>query len=314
MDSHSSRDSEDNALSTSYYAPILFLVPGNDMEDRRVGQFALMLRRWEVSIFDLATLSTKHRLHLPYQLMDVFLQRCNMEIAVAATSVEEAIRRVQLLKAMLYVQGIAPTVSPYIATHSVNQYAGINSRDSGTLSEQLHEGLREGITSKTDTVEVWPLDLSLSLVGVGAGIIDAAVFEKAAIAASAWEQLTTSNHVLRTVQGVLLTAPFIPDGEQSILHIWTGIESLFPTVHQEVSFRIALYLAQLCGEKADRHLYFARAKKAYRTRSSIVHGGSSRQTKDEWGDAWGLLLDACRAILRRGCLPSEEQLLKELLS
>ena len=64
-----------------FYFPLLFLVPGFPDDAVDTGPFQIAKRRWDTSTFDLATLATKHKLHLPYQAMDVFLSRCTWSCA-----------------------------------------------------------------------------------------------------------------------------------------------------------------------------------------------------------------------------------------
>lgn len=53
----------------------------------------------------------------------------------------------------------------------------------------------------------------------------------------------------------------------------TCLEGLFSTVEQEISFRLALRLAQFLGEsKADRRSKFEQCREVYKVRSKVVHG------------------------------------------
>lgn len=55
-------------MAARFHFPVMALAPGFDESALESPPFRLMRRAWDVSIFDLATLATKHRLHLPYQL------------------------------------------------------------------------------------------------------------------------------------------------------------------------------------------------------------------------------------------------------
>src|SRR5436305_4974255 len=93
----------------AFYYPLLFLTP--DFEELAVeaGGFLLSKRQWQTSTFDLATLATRHKLHLPYQVMDVFLSRCNLEVAVVdCDEVEAATEKLQNLRLALYAEGVSP--------------------------------------------------------------------------------------------------------------------------------------------------------------------------------------------------------------
>jgi hypothetical protein len=121
----------------AFFYPLLFLVPGFDGPVVECQSFRLARRRWETSTFDLATLATKHKLHLPYQVMDVFLSRCNMELCISGKrSLEEANEAFQMLRISLYSNGVSPFLCPFVTTYSINEYSGINSRDSDLSASQ----------------------------------------------------------------------------------------------------------------------------------------------------------------------------------
>ncbi len=297
-----------------FYVPVLIIVPEIGTVDEKEGSFGLILRKWDVSIFDLATLATNHKLHISYELMGIFLRQCNMEFVISASSLEELQSKAKILKAALYINGLSPFIYPYASSHSLNEYAGINSRDSELLRDKLPEGLRSGLISKDVTVEVWPFELTLQTILGGNQSISNGLFSKAATDAETWEIMIRQFPVLSTVQNALVTAPMIQDIGQSLLHIWTAIESVFPKVNQEVSFRLALYLSQLSKHEKGRYEYFNYIKKAYGVRSKVAHGGNPNITIDAWMNAWNLLLDLCLSILHRKRLPEEDDLLREILS
>lgn len=123
----------------------------------------LAKRKWEVSTFDLATLATRHKLNLRYEAMSVMLEDVHSELAVTGSlSHLEAVDFGRSFRAALYGQRVSPSVIPYVASHSINEYAGINARDAPSPPANLNEGLREGITSDTSTVEVWPMELYMA--------------------------------------------------------------------------------------------------------------------------------------------------------
>ena len=69
-------------MGSTYYFPLLFVIPGFSESEMAHPPFRVIKRRWNTSTFDLATLATKHKLHLPYQVMDVLLSRCNLELCL----------------------------------------------------------------------------------------------------------------------------------------------------------------------------------------------------------------------------------------
>lgn len=299
----------------SYYFPVLFLIPDFEESELNISGFALSKRKWETSSFDFATLATKHKIHLPYQAMDIFLAHCNLEVRVSgAATVREAIRKFRALQVALYRSGISPFLSPFITTHSINAYSGINSRDSGVWLDQLPEGMRTGITSDIDTIEAWPYELSFDCRTINdKRDISAESFNEAAKFADEWMRAASENSALAALESAMTDAPKLSSRAQSILHIWTALESIFPRVTTEASFRVALYMAQLNAKGSDRRDYHRRVKKAYDLRSKIAHGAKFDPGLEDWLVAWSLLTDSVSSIVGRGGLPDEETLLEELL-
>jgi hypothetical protein len=66
----------------------------------------------------------------------------------------------------------------------------------------------------------------------------------------------------RDEEMAMIDAPKLSSAAQSILHIWTALESIFPRVTTEVSFRVALYMAQLNAKLGDRREYRKLVRKA----------------------------------------------------
>ena len=301
-----------------YFAPIAVLRPGVD-DNYRSEIFEIVPRKWDVSTFDWAELASSHNIHLPWTAAAAMLQSCNMEIAIEADSREGAASALRMFHAMLYVQGVHPFTVQMFSDYSINQYAGINSRKSKHGRSMLHEGLREGITSADTTVSVWPAPYASMTHLRHAQLhneLTPDIFDAATTSYADWRSIGGQNSICSLLEDVLLTAPAIPQKEQSLLHIWTGLEALFPQVQTEVSFRIALYLAQLQqGINSRRPLVFERARRSYQDRSRVAHGSKPKKKGDydPWLASRTLLLDSVRAILLRGGVPSEEDLIKELL-
>lgn len=301
-------------MSTTFNFPLLFLVPDQEWEYQlNVPPLGLARRLWSTSTFDLATLASQHKLHLPYQIMDVMLQHCNLELSVKADNLDEAIEWLYSFLLGLYTVGGSPTIAPFVTTHSVNQYSGINSRDSVYLSQQLAEGMRSGITTKDTAVEAWPVQLSLSCLTISeATKVTSEMFYEAAAMAKSWRSLEKKSPTLRVVRDAAQVAPLLVSRDQSLLHIWCALEALFPKVSSEVSFRLALYLAQL-QLSTSRSEFFKLAKDAYNLRSRVAHGSSRDVDQRDWKQAWNLLRAAVKAIITRKELPSEDALLQEIL-
>jgi len=94
----------------------------------------------------------------------VLLSGVNVELSVQDDmTLDDAGAMARSFRAALYSQGVTPCACPLVATHSVNDYAGISARDSEYRRRRLPEELKDGITSATDNVEIWPLEIQLGL-------------------------------------------------------------------------------------------------------------------------------------------------------
>ncbi len=296
-----------------YFFPVLTVRPDGDLFESNKPPFGIARRKWDTSTFDLATLATSHTLHLPYQVMDVLLQHCHSEVSVEAEDLNAASSLFRSLRLGLYLTGQSPFLAPFTTTHSINDYSGINSRDSAHLAARLPEGLKTGFTSSQGKIEAWPFEMSFHCLLIHDRLeISEERFHGAVENALRWQTLQAQISSLRAVSEAAHAAPQLGSRDQSILHVWCAIEGLFPKVSTEVSFRVALYLAQLI-KADDRLAYHRRVKKAYDLRSRLAHGSRRDTTHDEWLDAWGLLMDAINALLVRGALPDDDELLGELL-
>ncbi len=302
---------------TRFYFPLLFLTPSSSKEVL-LAPFMLHPRRWDVSIFDLYSLAAeKHPIRMSVEVMQIFLPKVNLEISVDAGDYEEAKTLFETFQAMLYLQGVQPTVAPFATSHSLNEYAGINSRGSSILRDQLPDGMRSGITPKGSRVEAWPNDLTFSILqGESASYsknVDANMFIQAAEAAITWQEIEVQHAKSSMLRSALSKAPLMPDRASSILHIWQALESVFGK-GPELSFRMSLSLAELCGPIASRPEIYKLAKRSYQDRSGITHGKLVAVDVLHWMRAWNLLREAVRAILHRKAIPSEDELFLELLS
>jgi hypothetical protein len=95
-----------------FYFPLLFLTPEFEGDLIEYPPYRLARRRWQTSTFDLATLATRHKLHLPYQAMDVWLNKCNVELAICGQdSHEAAIASFEAWRLGLYAAEVSPFLS-----------------------------------------------------------------------------------------------------------------------------------------------------------------------------------------------------------
>src|SRR2546423_6406167 len=106
-------------MAQAFFFPILFLKPEEDMHPVMCPPFSLVPRRWQTTTFDLATLATRHRLHLPYQVMDIMHGNCNFEIGVEADGLAEAVDLLHTTMFAMYLGGSSPTIAPFAASHSI---------------------------------------------------------------------------------------------------------------------------------------------------------------------------------------------------
>ncbi|NSX95918.1 MULTISPECIES: HEPN domain-containing protein [Rhizobium/Agrobacterium group] len=300
----------------TFFFPIQWWIPEFDA-DVCGDAIRVHKRKWDVSIFDLYSLiAQNHPTRLPAELLHIFLQNVNLEIEIPASSVEQAIDKMDCYRAMLYLRGTSPTVAPFGCNMSLNAYAGINDRSSDRQAV-MHEGLREGITHKTARVEIWPHQLSFACIQgapgefvrkVGSGVVTGATEDL-----ERWLEYERKTPVLRAARRALVQAPLMPDLSSSILHCWQGIESLFPSISTEITFRTSLLLAELLEPLRPRQETYDTSKKSYGDRSKIAHGSQHQFGIEKWSRAWVLLRDAIQAILINRGLPSEEELTRNLL-
>jgi hypothetical protein len=303
---------------TAFYLPLTVLHPKFDGESVVAPPYTVAKRKWEVGTLDLMTLSLHHKLHLPYEAMAVMLADVHSEVEVAGDiSHLEAVDMVRSFRAALYGLRVSPSVVPYVASHSLNQYAGINARDAPSPPASLHEDLRDGITSKTATVEVWPMELYMAAWRLYDRVD--LTEERVRVAASRaieWRRMSAAQKPLAALERALVASPLVAPVEQSILHLWSAIEALFPKVSTEVVFRLALYVAQLVegSRGGDRRAYARRVRSAYNLRSRIAHGSVTDVEPDVWIDSWDIACDVYNSIHERRRLPSEDELEDEALS
>lgn len=303
----------------SFYFPLLWWIPELNDDQLSVGRYTLHRRKWEVSIFDLYTIvSQKPSVSFPAEVANVFLGNVNCEVCVDGyEKVGDAQIAIDVLRAMLYIDGHCPTVVPFSTNYSLNAYAGINERSSSHGRERLNEGLREGITTSESRVEMQGYELSFSCIrGVGpyATRMTAESFAAACENAEKWRKIEKVNHLARATRTAFVKAPLVPDLGSSLLQIWQGIESMFPTVSSEVTFRISLLLSQHVSGLVNRIETYKDSRRSYADRSNIAHGNGKSVNTDAWQRAWKLLCLAVKAIVEKGAMPSEDALIDELLN
>ncbi|WP_338424862.1 hypothetical protein [Sphingopyxis kveilinensis] len=301
----------------SYFFPCLALSPGDLPRTVETARAVLRQREWETSTFDFATLGASHKLQFSWHLLDVFLNACHLEIEIKdASDFANAQDRVRVLQVMLYLKWVSPFVMPVGMTHTLRDYSGINYRDSVTMRTKLPPELQSGFVSADGKIEGWLHEPTFQSITVGAErTVTAEAFADAVDAAERWTALEAAHQPLKAARLALQTAPAIPDLSSSLLHIWQGIEALFPNVSTEVSFRLGLLVSQLCAPvRSDRLKTYEEAKRSYGRRSRAAHGNGGKLNHRDWVDAWDLLILCLSACLARSALPSEDMLTRELLA
>ncbi|SUD85092.1 Uncharacterised protein [Stutzerimonas stutzeri] len=298
----------------NFYFPLLGLTPSFTSERVVSAPFTLSRRLRKANLPDLSTLGAQHKLHFPFQFADALLSECRLELCVDAPSLDVAKLHVSQLRMCLYLNGASPFSIPFAATHSSDEYAGISSRSRPELAARLPAELQSGPKSEDIQVEMWPHELSLSFIYLEEKAqISESAFQQAAESATFWKVMEGRQKELVAFREAAESAPMLMSSSQSYLHIWCGLEALFPKVGSELSFRLSIYLAQLVGASEDRRSYHSRFKKSYDIRSKVAHGSRNDMTHEEWEEGWILLVEAGKAILKHRELPSDNALLCDLL-
>ncbi len=301
----------------SYFFPCLGLTPGDLPPMVETSRAVLRRRQWETTTFDFATLGASHKLNFSWHLLDVFLNACNLEIEIRdAPNFAQAQERVRTLQVMLYLQWVSPFIMPVGMTHTLRDYSGLNYRDSALMRPKLPLELQSGFVSAEGNIEGWLHEPTFQSITVDSErTVSAKAFMDAVDAADRWTALEAAHQPLKAARLALQTAPAIPDLSSSLLHVWQGVEALFPNVSTEVSFRLGLLVGQLCTPvRSDRLKTYEEAKRSYGRRSRAAHGSGSKIDHRDWVNAWDLLILCLSACLQRVELPDENALTREMLS
>lgn len=274
-------------------------------------------RKWNVSIFDWTYLAVTppHRLNVEYQLIDVLTKTCDVSIGLRdAADHSEAKRKFSALRAMSCALGVEPLIAQFVGTHPLDALSAINGAPAD--SEDPRHATAATVRSGEDPVEVWWNQPTLGLLPSGTRVfLDSESAQAAAELLQAWVDICDQMPRLRVLEEVLVSAPVSTSYPQATMSVWGALESLFPSVQTEVTYRVAMYLTQLV-RPPDPLAYLKSVRSAYAQRSRIAHGSvsSARDEIAAWQGAWALLCDATLAITRRGVLPTEEDLTREMLT
>ncbi|MFG3618882.1 hypothetical protein [Nocardia sp. NPDC047654] len=301
---------------TLYYVVVQGLRPGSVTETG--GEVQIVPRHWGVGVWDWAFLATEHELGLPFQVADVMARSVNLELCVNAVDRDDAVAMLAALKLCLAGLGVHPFAAPMISTHSINDFSNIKG-SAQDPSDARYERAK-ALATKAETVITWPIPGSpvVARPMMGKNELDSETLRIAVTRAKLWRSMAEAERRLRVIENAAVSAAEIANLGQGILQMWTGLESLFPTVHAELSFRLALYLAQLNASNGDRLSAFHEARDAYSVRSKIAHGHDmsepTERNRHAWSQAWSLLHRTIGSLIDRGCLPTENELVEELLT
>lgn len=278
---------------------------------------SLIPRKWEVSIFDWTYLAVTapHRLNVEYQLIDVLAKACNLSIRLRdATDYSAAIRKFSAFRAMSCALGAEPLFAQFVGSHPIDALSAVNRGP--TDPEDPRHATRDSIRNGKGPVQVWWNQPALSMHPTGSQVfLKPENAEVAARLIQPWIELCEGTPRLRVLEEVLVNAPVAASYPQATMSVWGALESLFPSVQTEVTYRVGMYITQLV-RPSDPLVYLKSVRQAYGMRSKIAHG-SATSTKDEitaWQRAWAILCDTTLAITKRGGLPSEEDLTREMLT
>jgi hypothetical protein len=302
-----------------YYVTALIVRP-EPLTAYSANRWTMLPRAWGVGITDWAFLaaSPHHEMRVEYQLADVLARGCNMEFSIDADDLDDARQLFRSLYASLLQHGVAPFFAPFISTHTLNDFSAVSAPAVSVTDARAERAaaLRNGdehLVFAWNEAHLGSLHSPVSAMHE----ISHDTFATAAYYAEHWGALVRTDGTALVLQETLISAPQIPSHGQSIMQIWSGLESLFPQVSAELSFRIALYLAQMIQPTGDRRPQFERIRAAYSVRSRIAHGSRRKSgaasERVEWTAAWELLTAVARATASRAGVPTEDALVNELL-
>ena len=270
-------------------------------------------RRWDVAIFSWAYLATNqpHLLRVPYQLADVLSSAVHLEFVLEAPDFPAAARKFELLYMGLLAEGIVPFSTPYIGTHSIN---AISALGVPTVPPDERADLSAALRDGTEAYEARWYRPDLRDYSAGPNtrkVIEADDLVRACDFARRWEKIEERTSEAVALRRAFTSAPSVLPPSMGFLSIWTALEGLFPDTRSEITYRLSLGLAQMCAVDTASLDDVKRLRKLYGRRSRVAHGDDA--SEQDWEQAWEVFRDVVRAIVRRGTIPSEDELLAEVL-
>lgn len=294
---------------STFFFPCQFL--GFKENTHLYANYGITARKYKFSIFDASYMATKHNLETCYQSMEIFFHRVYSEIYITEAENEvEAKNNVEILRAGLVINGAMNFPMPYISNTSMEKYCSINERSSEILRDKLPDYIKAFEVPDPGTISISDYENHYSyMMFSGINAIDSNFFDTSVDIAKVWQELEGGNHRIKLARKAISIAPTIKDSGMCLLQIWQGIESLF-NHQQELSFRVSLLLSLLLGD--ERKQTYDASRASYTIRSKVAHGSLADVSDEQLESAWCLLFKGMHAIVRKGRLPKEDELMSEL--
>ena len=297
-----------------YFFPLCSVIADEDVDQIKIDGVYFIRRDAFAHYSDLRPLSenSRHILKVPCEILNIYFNKCNLEVTLEAEDVNEAILKYKCFRALLYSNGITPYISPCVCSHSLDQ---INSMaENGGMAILASDSLGCCAKSNSRHLEIYPIDTCFETImlegdnsktlAVGTAINTIWEFFKL------YKKYTTSHEIRSIIDGMIL-APQIPIKEQSLLYIWTVLESLFPQVNSEVSFRMSLYISHLFYKSKDT---YDEVKKSYNIRSRVAHGSVKNISYENWNQTWRILCFVSTYIFINGKIPTEAEIIERIFA
>lgn len=301
-------------MSTFYFPCQFITFQDEELDNYQIGRYGINRRKYNFSIFDSTTLAVNHKLlNTPYQNMEIFFHNVGAELYVEdCDSVDEARKMVEFLRLGMISTGSICFFMPYITNTRMDLYCEINSRSSENLRRHLSQKSQETPVPPKGSIEFSAYETYYHYFifhGKHVHVIDKNFFEKSVAIAEKWSTLEANTPLLRLARKAISIAPTINDPSMCLMQIWQGIESFFKQ-NSELTFRLSLLVALLVGE--NRREIFENVKSQYKIRSKVAHGDKIVVNDNELVEAWNLLILIIKAIVVRGKLPTEDELMSEI--
>lgn len=291
-----------------WFVLVVGLPIGEDVFELGTG---LVLRRLptELSVFDLAAVGAVG--FREWAVLEPLARGATAEIEshveAAKTPGYDALNRVWLVSAMIFLRGFQRHLCPAMSAYSWSEIAG----------HVDQSGLRKGERSKR--VEPKP-----NLPRFSGGLLDFHLrtfrFDRTGeVAFSAmdaqwvrehldtFDRLAAEDRRFRFALEAAMDSRYAKDSRAAIARVWSAIESIF-NVSSELVFRLSLMLATTLAPRGPERLaLFERSKKLYGLRSKAVHGAEIEETRLTQGlvESWDLLRRLLLDAVQRGAVRTE---------